>query len=270
MAHGRPADRARGVQAAPARQEGGEAAEGDPQAAAARRRRPDRERVRRRARGRADLRLHLRDLRRRQAGRAALDQLDDEDGDQGGLREPAPRRAAAPARGGRALPLRGRLARRHERDPRRHDPRPRLGRRGRLARPRADADAGADGQARARDPGLRARALLAGPRAVRPTLRGPLVRGRRDAARRTASAPRRSRRRSPARTASSSRSSARSSPSARRSSTTSPRCSATRTAASASPRAARCRPRSRSTRTRRRSPTRERAHAGSPATSSRS
>ena len=67
---------------------------------AARRRRPDHQRVRRRPRGRADLRLHLRGRLRRvadrserpEAGRAPLDQLDDEAGDPRRLRE-----ACAPA-----------------------------------------------------------------------------------------------------------------------------------------------------------------------------
>ena len=103
-------------------------------------------------------------------------------GDQGGLRAAPARRAAAPARGRRALALGGRLARRHERHARSDDPRPRVGRRRRLARPRADADAGAAGQARARDPGVRPRAVLARPRRVRPSLPGSVVRGRRDAA----------------------------------------------------------------------------------------
>ncbi len=56
-----------------------------------------------------------------------------------GFEQLRPGRAAAPARGRRALPLRGGLARRNERDPRRDHPRPRVGRRRRLARPRADA-----------------------------------------------------------------------------------------------------------------------------------
>jgi DNA topoisomerase-3 len=79
--------------------------------------------------------------RRAEAGRAPLDQLDDEDGDPRRLRAAAPRRASSAARVGCRAPLRGRLARRHERDPRRDDPRPRLGRRRRLARPCPDPDA---------------------------------------------------------------------------------------------------------------------------------
>ena len=132
-----------------ARREVEEAAQPDPQAAEARGRRPGHQRLRRRARGRADLRLHLRALpqrpeeegRRAEAGRAALDLVDDEAGDPRGLREPAGGRADAAARGGGAVPLRGRLARRHERHPRGDHPRPRVGGRRRLARPRADADA---------------------------------------------------------------------------------------------------------------------------------
>ena len=215
------------------------------------------QRLRRRARGRADLRVHLRDVSARavdEAGRAALDLVDDEAGDPRGLREAAPGRAAR-SRSSEAARSRseadwlvGMNATRAA-----TITRPRLGRRRRLARPRADADARDDRQARARDPGVRPRAVLARPRDLRPALRGPLVRGRRDAAqgRRARRRDRRARRGQGR--ARSSRSSARSRPSARRSSTTSPRCSATPTGASASPRAARCRPRSRCTRARRRS-----------------
>ena len=161
----------------------------------------DRQRLRRRARGRADLRLHLRDAAaRRQAGRAALDLVDDEAGDPRGLRAAAPRRGDRAARGRRALALRGRLARRHERDPRRDDPRPRVGRRRRLARPGPDADARDDRQARARDPGVRPRAVLARPRDLR--RRATRASGSRATrfGSRTASAPTRSSRRSRART----------------------------------------------------------------------
>ena len=80
--------------------------------------------------------------------------------------------AAAAARVGRPRALRGRLARRHERDPRRDDPRPRLGRRRRLARPRPDADARDHRSARARDPGVRPRAVLARPRDFDPRYEG--------------------------------------------------------------------------------------------------
>ena len=110
--------------------------------------------------------------------------------------------AALAPRGRRAVALRGRLAGRHERDPRGDDPRPRLGRRGRLARPGADADARDDRQARARDPGLRPGALLARARHLRPALRRTLVRGRRDAAEGRRPRRRRSSRRSPGRKAS--------------------------------------------------------------------
>ena len=64
----------------------------------------------------------------------------------------------------------------HERDPRGDDPRPRLGRRGRLARPRPDADARDHRPPRARDPGVRPGAVLARARELRPALRGSLVR----------------------------------------------------------------------------------------------
>src|SRR6266511_1779538 len=80
-----------------------------------------------------------------------------------------------------ARSLRGRLARRDERDARRDDPWPRVGRRRGLARPRADADAGDDRQARARDPGVRSRALPPDPRNLPAAVSGTLVRRRRDA-----------------------------------------------------------------------------------------
>ena len=176
------------------------------------------------------------------------------------------------ARGGRPLALRGRLARRHERDPRRHDPRPRLGRRRRLARPRPDADAGADRQARARDPGVRPRAVLARPRHVRGAeprgYEGLWFEGDETRICKDGDARRRDRRRrSPARTATVENGRAQGADRARAAPLRpDARSSATRTAASASRRAARCRPRSRSTRTRRRSPTRARAPATSRAT----
>ena len=99
--------------------------ERDPQAAEARRRRARRQRLRRRARGRADLRLHYENA----GGQASRSQrlwleLDDEARRSakafGHLR---PGERAAAARGGGALALRGRLARRHERDARGDDPR---------------------------------------------------------------------------------------------------------------------------------------------------
>ena len=109
-----------------------------------------------------------------------------------GFEQPAARRAARAARGGGALALGGRLARRHERDARGDDPRPRLGRRRRLARPRPDADARDDRQARARDPGVRAGAVLARPRDA--STRATRASGSRATRRgsRTASAPTRS------------------------------------------------------------------------------
>ena len=82
----------------------------------------------------------------------------------------AGQRARRPRAGG-PLAQRGRLARRHERDPRRDAPRPRVGRRRRLARPGADADARDDGEARARDPGVHARSRTGSctPRSTRAT-----------------------------------------------------------------------------------------------------
>ena len=59
-----------------------------------------------------------------------------------GFEQPAPGPARSqPLEQAARSRSRGRLARRHERDARRDDPRPRLGRRRRLARPRPDADA---------------------------------------------------------------------------------------------------------------------------------
>ena len=87
-------------------------------------------------------------------------------GDQGRVRLAAPGAELRAARAGRPLALGGRLDRRHERDPRRHDPAALVLRRRRLARPRADADARDPGAPRGGDPGFRARALLAGRRDV--------------------------------------------------------------------------------------------------------
>ena len=96
-----------------------------------------------------------------EAGQAPVAQLDDQEGDQGGVRAPARRRGDEDARGRRALALRGRLGRRHERHPRRVDPAALRVRRRRLARPRADADAGAGRPPRGGDPRVQARAVLA-------------------------------------------------------------------------------------------------------------
>ena len=112
----------------------------------------------------------------RQAGQAPLAQLDDEEGDRGGLRGSSRRRGDEAARGGRPLPLRGRLARRDERDPRRLDPPARGLRRRRLARPRPDADACARRPPRARDPRLQAGALLARRSELRSSRGAPLQR----------------------------------------------------------------------------------------------
>ena len=139
VAHGRPADRARRVQARRARRALQEADERDHAAAQARRRRPRRERVRRRARGRADLRLDVREGERQEARRAALALLDDDGRDQAGARRPAPGGRLRPPRGGGAVALGGRLDRGHERDPRGHDPAALVVRRRRLAGPGADA-----------------------------------------------------------------------------------------------------------------------------------
>ena len=144
-----------------------QADDGHPALPRARRRRQRRQRLRRRARGRADLRLAVREGRRQEAGPAAVAVLDDHRRDQAGVRRAAPRRGVPQARGGRALALRGRLDRRHERHARRHDPPALLVRRRRLARPRADADAGDPRPPRGRDPRVQAGEVLARRRDVR-------------------------------------------------------------------------------------------------------
>ena len=78
-----------------------------------------------------------------------------------GARRPAPARGLRAARGGGAVALRGRLDRRHERDPRGDDPPAVVVRRRGLAGPGADADAGADRPPRGGDPRVQARAVLA-------------------------------------------------------------------------------------------------------------
>ena len=78
-----------------------------------------------------------------------------------------PGRGVQPPRGGRALALRGRLDRRHERHARRDHPPALLLRRRRLARPRADADARDRRPPRGRDPRVQAREVLARRREVR-------------------------------------------------------------------------------------------------------
>ena len=83
----------------------------------------------------------------------------------------APRGRARPPGGGRPLPLGGRLDRRHERHPGRHHPSALVVRRRRLARPRADPDAGDPGPPRGGDPGVQARALLDRRRRLRPRAR---------------------------------------------------------------------------------------------------
>ena len=121
----------------------------------------DRQRLRRRPRGRADLRVPVRPRSRAEAGAAAVAVLDDQARDPRGLRAPAAGRGDEVARGGRALALRGGLARGHERHARRvGSPARRVRRRG-LARPRADAHARPGGAPRGGDPQLRARAVLA-------------------------------------------------------------------------------------------------------------
>ena len=169
VAHGRPADRARPLQARRARR-----ALARSRCASSRRQleRDDvdhgRQRLRRRPRGRADLRLPLREGRREEAGPAAVAVLDDQGGDAARRsRDLRPAEEFALARGGRALALGGRLDRRHERHARGDDPPALVVRRRRLARPRADADARDRRPPRGGDPRVRARALLARRRDVR-------------------------------------------------------------------------------------------------------
>ena len=98
-----------------------------------------RQRLRRRPRGRADLRLPVREGQGQEARQAAVAELDDQRGHEGGARVAAPGRGVRAARAGRALALGGRLDRRHERHPRRDDPAAQLLRRRGLAGTRADA-----------------------------------------------------------------------------------------------------------------------------------
>ena len=186
VADGRPADRPARLQARRARRALREADEGGARPAAPRRRRAGRQRVRRRARGRADLHLHLRVREGQEARPAPVAELDDQPGDARGLRPAARRRRSRrPARRGQVA-LGGRLDRRHERHARGDDPPALLVRRRRLARARADADAGHHRPARGGDPRLQAREVLAGRRCLRgrrgAPLRGPLPRRRAAAA----------------------------------------------------------------------------------------
>ena len=77
-----------------------------------------------------------------------------------------PRDGVRAARAGRPLALGGGLDRRHERHARGHDPAALVVRRRRLARPRADPDAGDPRPPRGGDPRLQARAVLARRRAA--------------------------------------------------------------------------------------------------------
>ena len=174
---------------------------------------------------------------------------------------------AGAARAGGSLALGGRLDRRHERDPRGHDPAALVLRRRRLARPRADADARDHRAPRGGDPRVHAGAVLARRcplRALgrrRTPLRRPLSR-RRQAAPRDRGGGARDRRRGARRQRRDHEGrEARGHRARRRCSTTSRRFSATPTRASASRRDARSRPRSGSTRSTRRSPIRARARA---------
>ena len=84
-----------------------------------------------------------------------------------------PGRGVPHARGGRALALRGRLDRRHERHARGDDPAALVVRRRGVARARADADARHPRPPRGRDPRVQAGEVLAGRRDVRADRRRP-------------------------------------------------------------------------------------------------
>src|SRR5262249_55963596 len=107
LADGGPADRAGAL---PARDQGralAQANAGGDGPARPRRRRPRRQRVRRGARGRADLRLPVREGESEQAGQAAVAELDDSHRDEGGAVVPATVRGAGPARAGGQVALGG-------------------------------------------------------------------------------------------------------------------------------------------------------------------
>ena len=112
VADGRPADRPGALQARRPRRALQEADERGQAAARLGRGRAGRQRLRRRPRGRADLRLPVREGGLQEAGPAPVAELDDHPGDQGRVRHAAPRRRAGLARGRRPLALGGRLDRR--------------------------------------------------------------------------------------------------------------------------------------------------------------
>ncbi len=97
LADGRPADRARALQARRARRALAQADVGRHQAARPRGHRGGRQRLRRRARGRADLRLPVREGQRQEAGQTAVAELDDERRDEERARLVAPRRGVRAA-----------------------------------------------------------------------------------------------------------------------------------------------------------------------------
>lgn len=142
--------------------------------------RPSDQRMRRGARGRADLPPDRAAREGQAAGPAPVAAVDDARRDPRRLRAPAHRHGHAAARRCRALPLGGRLARRHQRHAR-DDGVQQQGRR--LLpddrRPRADAHAVDRRRARGEDSPLRAARLLGSARGIRLRrrfLRRPLVR----------------------------------------------------------------------------------------------
>ena len=149
---GRPAHRPRALQARRARRALAQADVRRQPPARARGRRGSRQRLRRRPRGRAHLRLPLREGQGQEARAAPVAELHDHRRDEGRVHRASPRERVRAARGGRPLALRGRLDRRHERHARRHHQAAQLVRRRRLSRPRADAHARDRRPARGGDP----------------------------------------------------------------------------------------------------------------------
>ena len=156
------------------------AAERDRQAGQAQGRQRADQRLRRRPRGRADLSPDPAARQVEASGQAPLAAEHDAGGDPRRLRAPAQRQADAAAGRRRALPLRGRLAGRHQRHA--GDDRVQLARRRLLPdhrRPGADADAVDHGRARGADPEARLARLLGGARDLRGhgrRVRGQVVR----------------------------------------------------------------------------------------------
>ncbi len=128
----------------------------------------DRQRLRCRARRRADFPLPRATLRHQEANRAAVAAVHDDGRDSGGIPAAAPRSRAAAARRRRQVPLGSRLAGRHQR----HARNDRLQLQGRRVLShhggtRADTNARHPGRARGEDPRVRRARLLGGACPVR-------------------------------------------------------------------------------------------------------